>query len=287
MCGSTEERPPSEDSFELEQTMMRFEQAWKGHLDGKGEQPKVEDYLPEHQKKRSEYLKELKLTNREYIQKQEEIDACRLLLSPDGSIGPYKLIRPLGRGASGEVWFGQRHGELATTDVAIKVLPHIAVSSVIREAQTWVRASGHPNVVPIIEADIYGGIPVIVSECIPAGSLADNHQVHSPREIIDLLLGILSGLEHLHARGIIHRDLKPSNILMQEGMPRLTDFGLSRPNDTVVNSGRMGGTPAYMAPEAFNGDRSVQSDLWSVGVILFQLLCGRLPYPQTRFTEVR
>ena len=202
-------------------------------------------------------------------------------------IGAYVLERPLGRGGFGEVWLGSREGAVDTTQVAIK-LPRDdkeLLVSIQDEARIWVQAGGHPNILPIIEADIYEGQIAVVSEYVAEGSLEDwlSRRGGGPipiEDAVDIGLGILVGLEHLHARQILHRDLKPANVLMQQGIPRLTDFGLARVVSDLAHSGSASGTPAYMAPEAFSGERSVPTDLWSVGVLLYQLLAGRLPFPQ-------
>ncbi len=90
---------------------------------------------------------------------------------------------------------------------------------------------------------------------------------------------MLLGLEHLHSKNIIHRDLKPDNILLQGETPRLADFGIARVlKTTSPYSTMIAGAPAYMAPEAYRGRRSEQTDLWAVGVILYQLLAGFLPF---------
>jgi WD40 repeat protein len=96
-------------------------------------------------------------------------------------------------------------------------------------------------------------------------------------DAIEMTAGILAGLEHLHRKRIIHRDLKPDNILLQGDTPRLADFGIARVLRTTSTTGASG-TPLYMAPEAFDGKRSEQTDLWSVGVIFHQLLCGSFPF---------
>jgi serine/threonine protein kinase len=93
--------------------------------------------------------------------------------------------------------------------------------------------------------------------------------------------GILAGPAHLHARGLVHRDLKPENVLLQGETPRIADFGLARVLATAFQTSGVAGTPAYMAPEAWNGVRSVPTDLWSVGVMLHELLSGQRPFPQT------
>lgn len=202
-------------------------------------------------------------------------------------IGPYKLIRRLGRGGFGEVWLGERQGKFATTQVAVKLpldeqVDHAAIE---HEAQTWAKASGHPNVLPIIEADEYDGQIVIVSEYAPDGSLEDWLKTNGKMPIekaVETTIQILDGLEFLHSRQIIHRDLKPANILLQGKTPRLADFGISRAMRTTVasQSQNISGTFAYMSPEALDGKRSVQTDIWSVGVNLYQFLTGSLPFPQ-------
>ena len=208
-------------------------------------------------------------------------------------IGPYTLIRKLGRGGFGEVWLAERRTEILTTKVAIK-LPlqtQIDIEEVKREATLWEKASGHPNVLPIIEANVYDGQIVIVSEYASDGSLADlisRERKLSVEKSIEIMSGILSGLEFLHARRIIHRDLKPANVLLQGNTPRLADFGISRALRTTQtsSSNTITGTWEYMAPEAFDGKRNIQTDVWSAGVTLYKLLTGRMPFPQTEPTAL-
>jgi serine/threonine-protein kinase len=208
-------------------------------------------------------------------------------------IGPYLLVSLIGRGGFGEVWLAERHTPLLTTKVAVK-LPldgQVDLGTVKQEAILWERASGHPNVLPIIEANIYDGQVVIVSEYAPSGSLADLLKGNKPLPVekaIELTLGILSGLEYLHSRQIIHRDLKPANILIQGDTPRLADFGISRALKTTQTSQSVNikGTPPFMAPEVFDGKRNVQTDIWSIGVILYSLLSGHLPFPQQDVTSL-
>src|SRR5262245_9555558 len=94
---------------------------------------------------------------------------------PNDTIGPYTLVRQLGRGACGAVWLAERRTALATTRVAIKLLVDEAtdLAEIARESQVWARAGGHPNVLPIIEADVYDGQVAIVSEYAPDGSLQE------------------------------------------------------------------------------------------------------------------
>lgn len=207
------------------------------------------------------------------------------------SVGPYNLISKLGKGSFGMVWLAERRTQLATTRVALK-FPHddeVDLELIKQEAEVWVHASGHPNVLPIIEANIYDERVVIVSEFAPDGSLEDRLRQNPMLPLgdaVEIILGVLSGLKHLHKRGIIHRDLKPANILFQGDTPRLADFGVSRMVKASGHSKTSAGTPMYMAPEAFDGERSVQTDLWSAGVLFYQMLAGRVPFGQREMTSL-
>jgi serine/threonine protein kinase len=203
-------------------------------------------------------------------------------------IGPYTLIRQLGRGAFGIVWLAEKRSRITTTKVALKLSldENPDFEAIKQEADLWVNASGHPNILPIIEADVYQDQIVIVSEFAPDGSLdgwlaRHNGVAPSVDAAIKMISGILAGLEHLHSRRIIHRDLKPANILLQGETPRLADFGLARVLKSSAHTAGIAGTPAYMAPETFEGKRSEQSDIWSVGVLFYKLLTGSMPFPQT------
>ncbi len=212
------------------------------------------------------------------------------MLQPGDTIGPYVLIQILGRGAFGEVWRAERVSSLLTTQVALK-LPldaATALETIRQEAQVWLKASGHPNVVPVLDAEVYDGQVVIASEYVAGGSLADwlaRHGGKAPsiEDAVKMVAGVLAGLGHLHSNDLIHRDLKPGNILLQSSLPRLTDFGLSRILKPTGHTSSVGGTPGYMAPEAFQGHYSPASDLWAAGILLHELLAGALPYPQTDF----
>ncbi|MBK9215756.1 MAG: serine/threonine protein kinase [Chloracidobacterium sp.] len=205
-------------------------------------------------------------------------------------IGPYALVSKLGKGGFGEVWLAEKKSQFLTKRVAVK-LPHdeqVNFDAISREAMLWEEASGHPNVLPIIDADVYDGQVVMVSEYADGGSLADKLKGGKSIPIaksVEITLGILHGLEYLHRKRIIHRDIKPENILIQGDTPRLADFGISRAMQTTGVSSTIIGTYAYMSPEAFDGKRTVQTDIWSVGVVLYQLLTGKLPFPQEHPSE--
>ncbi len=218
-----------------------------------------------------------------------ELTAEAARFAAGAKIGPYCLLEFLGRGAFGEVWLAERDSTIAKSRLAVKLSLHASVdlAAIRTEAELWVRAGNHPNVLPMFEAEVYDAQVVIVSEYAPDGCLKrwlDRHGGKAPsfESAGGMAMGILAGLEHLHVRGIVHRDLKPANVLMQGECPRIADFGLARVLDPGVTVSRAAGTPAYMAPEAFDGRRSAQTDLWSVGVILYQLARRQLAVPVGR-----
>lgn len=208
---------------------------------------------------------------------------------PGEQIGPYTLIRVLGSGTFKVVWLAEKRTQLLTTQVAVGIIidPNPDINVIREEAERWKHAGDHPNVLAVLDADIYDYQIVIVSKYAPGGDLLGwlkRHGGKSPsvKEAVSMVCGILSGLEHLHglAPPIQHRDLKPANILLRGETPMLTDFGVSRMFNSTVHT-RASGTPSYMPPEAFDEEGgTLQADIWAVGVILYQLLSGKLPYPQ-------
>lgn len=206
-------------------------------------------------------------------------------------IGPYTLIKQLGKGAFGAVWLAEKRTAIVTSQVAIKIAleEEADLDTIKQEANLWAQIGGHSNVLPMIEANIYDGQVVIVSEYVSGGSLEswlkkNGGKAPSVEQAVNITLGILSGLEHLHAKKVLHRDLKPANVLLQGETPRLADFGLSRILKTTSPSTSTSGTPAYMSPEAFDGKKIIQTDLWGVGVIFYQLLTGNLPFIAEDYT---
>ena len=207
------------------------------------------------------------------------------MLRANSEIGPYTLIKQLGKGAFGVVWLAEKRTAIATSQVAIKIAldEEPDLEAIKQEASLWSQIGGHPNVLPMIEANIYDGQVVIVSEYAPDGSLESWLKINGGKaptieQAVNVTLGILSGLEHLHSKKVLHRDLKPANILLQGETPRLADFGLSRILKTTQQSTNASGTPAYMSPEAFDGKKVIQSDIWAAGVIFYQLLTGSSPF---------
>jgi hypothetical protein len=204
------------------------------------------------------------------------------------SFGPYRVEEEIGRGGMGTV-LKARHQETGAL-VAIKVLPPELGRSrgfrerFHREVQALATLN-HPNIVQFIDDGEQDGLPWYAMEYVPGRSL--NAEVATRRclpwrEAVDLALQVCHALRHAHDRGVVHRDLKLSNlILTPEGQVKLTDFGIARVFDLrgMTGSGGVVGTAEYMSPEQAGGKPATRrSDLYSLGVVLFALVTGRLPF---------
>ncbi|MBI4853505.1 MAG: SUMF1/EgtB/PvdO family nonheme iron enzyme [Acidobacteria bacterium] len=211
-------------------------------------------------------------------------------------IGDYTLVSAIRRGSTSEVWLAEDKEEISsgeTKKVAIKFIEvdkTISFEVIKKEAKIWEKVSGNPNILPLIKVRKYKNEQVMfVSEYVEEGSLQDwlkKHNYKSPSEelAVEIVIKILNGLEYLHEQKILHRDLKPANILMQKGFPKLADFGLSRRLESINSGGKDArGTPDYMAPETFEGKGKEQADIWAVGVILYEMLSGSLPFEAEGF----
>jgi hypothetical protein len=177
--------------------------------------------------------------------------------------------------------------------VAIKILPHeLSADASFRdgfqaEAKAMARLN-HPNLIGVYDFGEVSGMLYIIMEFVPGKSLF--HSSHGisidPAEVIRIVSGICSGLAHAHDSGIIHRDIKPANILLDlNANPKIGDFGLARPADRQIQEGEeIFGTPHYTAPEVVSSPHGVdhRADIFSLGVILHELLTGRLPAEDPR-----
>ncbi len=198
-------------------------------------------------------------------------------------IGRFELRRELGRGAQSVVYLG--FDPQLQREIAIKTLhftrPDPAQNQALLAEARAVGRMRHPSIVPIFEAGEEGGDLYLVFEYVPGSNLAEFLQQSGalpPIKAISILRPILDAMVHAHAQGIIHRDLKPSNILLDDnGTPRVMDFGIAaRVDGAAEGSGQLTGTPAYMAPEYVQQRQiSERSDIFSAGLILFEMLLGR------------
>lgn len=211
------------------------------------------------------------------------------MLEKDDKIGDHTLIRFLGRGQFGEVWLAEKQVPFSNQKFrhALKFLSNseevINLGAAEAEIATWIEASGHPNVMPVIDMIVHGTYVIIVSEFADGGSLKDwlkrcGGKAPTHEKALEMVIGVLRGIEHLHSRSVVHRDLKPDNILLQGDSPRITDFGISRIISENTAATNAGGSPLYMSPEAFLGSKAPQTDIWSAGVILYEMVTGTFPF---------
>ncbi len=212
------------------------------------------------------------------------------------TLGPYRIIRVLGEGGMGTVYEAEQAQPRRT--VALKVIKAGFISpQLLRRFEQESLALGrlqHPGIAQIYEAATadggFGPQPYFAMELIRGQSLlthaAAKHLTF--RQRLELMVRICDAVHHAHQRGIIHRDLKPGNILVDESaQPKILDFGVARVTDSDAHAtrqtdiGQLVGTLAYMSPEQVLADPlelDVRSDVYALGVILYELLAGHLPY---------
>jgi eukaryotic-like serine/threonine-protein kinase len=206
------------------------------------------------------------------------------------SFGRYHIIDKLGEGGMATVY--KAYDTRLERDVAIKVIrvdqfSPATLQSVLarfeREAKSLARLT-HPNVVHISDYGEQDNVPYLVMDYLPGGTLKSRlGQPLKWQEACKLLLPIAQALGYAHEQNLIHRDVKPANILLtNKGQPMLTDFGIAKILDTggqtLTATGVGIGTPEYMAPEQWTGKTTPQSDIYSLGVVMYEMLTGRTPF---------
>ena len=215
-----------------------------------------------------------------------------LISDPDPearSLGHFDLLEEVGTGGFGSVW--RAHDRELDRTVAIKIAYRDRISAVeaeefFHEARAAARLN-HGNIVKVLELGYEYGPAYIVQEFVDGPNLAAWLATNpvTPREAAELCMKVAKALDHAHGAAIVHRDLKPSNILIAaDGEPHLVDFGLAKrePTETSITiEGRILGTPAYMAPEQARGESQAvdcRADVYSLGVVLFEMLTGERPF---------
>ncbi|MDY7041831.1 MAG: protein kinase, partial [Chloroflexota bacterium] len=202
-------------------------------------------------------------------------------------LGQYEIREEIGRGGMATVY--KAYQPSLGRYVAIKVLPpyhaeaETFIARFIREARAVAQLE-HPHILPIYDFGREGELSYIVTKYVEGGTLKDQlGQPFDPQQAATTISQVASALDYAHDQGIVHRDVKPSNILLDHGeWALLTDFGLAKMISTsaqITGSGVGIGTPAYMSPEQGQGlevDR--RSDVYSLGVILYEMLTGHAPY---------
>ena len=212
------------------------------------------------------------------------------------SIGRYGILRLLGQGGMGAVYEAEQ--DFPHRTVALKVIrAGYASVEMLRRFENEAQALGrlqHPGIAQIYEAGTaetpFGRQPYFAMELVHGQTLVDYCDEHrlNVRQRLELMAKICDAVQHAHQRGLIHRDLKPANILVDEsGQPRILDFGVARLTDSDAQAtrqtdmGQLLGTLAYMSPEQVLGDPEeidTRSDVYALGVILYELLAGKGPY---------
>jgi len=197
------------------------------------------------------------------------------------TLGKYRIIEPLGSGGFGTVYLAE--DTWIDKRVAIKV-PHrqgLDFGELLREPRL-LASLNHPNIVTVITAEKQDNVFFIVMEYVPGETLETiivNRGALELTTALDYTCQVANAVEHAHKQGVIHRDLRPANVFVTDrGLLKVGDFGTSRFLEIAAHGTTVIGSPPYMAPEQFEGRAVFASDLYSLGVTMYQMLTGVLPY---------
>src|SRR5690349_9616926 len=197
------------------------------------------------------------------------------------TLGKYRILEPLGSGGFGTVYLAE--DTWIDKRVAIKV-PHrqtLDFGELLREPRL-LASLNHPNIVNVITAEKQDNVFFIVMEYVPGETLENIIATRGALDLpaaLDYTCQIANAVEHAHRMGVIHRDLRPANVFVTDrGLLKVGDFGTSRFLEIAAHGTTVIGSPPYMAPEQFEGRAVFASDLYSLGVTMYQMLTGDLPY---------
>jgi serine/threonine protein kinase len=197
------------------------------------------------------------------------------------TVGKYRILSPLGSGGFGSVYLAE--DTWIDKKVAIKV-PHrqnLDFGELLREPRLLASLS-HPNIVTVLTAEKQDDVFFIVMEYVPGDTLEAVIEREGTIELaraLDYTCQICNAMDHAHKQGIIHRDLRPGNVLVTEqGLIKVADFGTSRFLEIAAHGTTVIGSPPYMAPEQFQGKAVFASDIYSLGVTMYEMFTGVLPY---------
>ena len=197
------------------------------------------------------------------------------------TVGKYRILSPLGSGGFGSVYLAE--DTWIDKKVAIKV-PHrqnLDFGELLREPRLLASVN-HPNIVAITTAEKQDNVFFIVMEYVHGETLENLIAAHGALELnraLDFTCQICNAMDHAHKQGVIHRDLRPANVLVTENdMVKVADFGTSRFLEIAAHGTTVIGSPPYMAPEQFQGKAVFASDIYSLGVTMYQMFTGVLPY---------
>ncbi|MFO0871362.1 MAG: SUMF1/EgtB/PvdO family nonheme iron enzyme [Pirellulales bacterium] len=281
-------RVAPEEQGRLLAELLAEELEWR-RAAGLAETPQLDEYLARFPQAEL-YLRQLFSPTTPCVSNAGSVDAGNRPSTVPTAQGRYQLEMQIGEGGFGVVY--RAHDNVLGRQVAIKVprsdrfVSDADRTRFLIEAQTAVRLQ-HPGIVAIYDILREGDAIGVVQECVPGADLATWAAGHSgplsPSTVVELLTEVAETLAYAHRQGFIHRDIKPANILLDAaGRPRVVDFGLAlHESQRRRASGERSGTPAYMSPEQVRGEShrlDGRSDIWSLGVMSYELLTGRRPF---------
>jgi len=197
------------------------------------------------------------------------------------TLGKYRIVSSLGSGGFGTVYLAE--DTWIDKKVALKFphKQHLDFSEMVKEPRLLASLS-HPNIVTVLTAEKQDDVFFIVMEYVPGETLEQRIAREGALELsqaLDFTCQMCNAVDHAHASGILHRDLRPGNMLISEaGMLKVSDFGTSRFLEIAAHGTTVIGSPPYMAPEQFQGKAVFASDVYSIGVTMYEMLTGALPY---------